>query len=73
MHDIKEQVSKLRNNKTKFNDFDLQDIVKFYAENAEILTLGEEVMVKGYIREGAKLLNIDMKDIQQVYNSYRRK
>lgn len=53
-------------------EFDLQELVKFFAENLESLTLGEEVMCKEYIRKGADNLKIHPKDIQDVFNSYRR-
>lgn len=54
------------------NDFDLQELVKIFAENKTKVTLGEEVMFKEYIRRGAKQLNIDMRDVQAVYNSYSK-
>ena len=55
----------------RLTDFDLQDYVKYFAENIESIPLGAEVAYKQYIRKGAQLLKIDIKDLQAVYNSYR--
>ena len=65
---MKKIINKIKNNKA--NGFDLQELIRFFAQNT--LTLGEEVMIKEYIRKGAKQLNIDARDLQGVYNSYKR-
>jgi len=64
---MKAIIKKIKNGKA--SEFDLQNLVKFFAQNE--LTLGEEVMIKEYIRKAATQLNIDMRDVQAVYNSYR--
>lgn len=56
----------------KANEFDVEELVKIFAENKMRVTLGEEVMFKEYIRRGAEQLGIDLRDIQAVYNSYSR-
>lgn len=52
--------------------FKLQDALQFLAENIEDMPLGAEIAFKEYIRKGATYLNIDIKDLQGVYNSYRK-
>jgi hypothetical protein len=68
---MKDIIVRIKNNTA--NDFDIQELVRSFAENAETVTLGEEIMFKEYIRKGANQLGIDLKDIQDVYNSYRKK
>jgi hypothetical protein len=52
--------------------FELQEAVKFFAENIDTMTLGAEVAFKEYIRKGAYLLDIHIEDLQAVYNSFRK-
>ena len=50
--------------------FDVQELVKALATKR--MTLGEETMLKGYIREGAEITEIHEQDLIDVYNSYSR-
>jgi len=58
--------------KKKLNDFDFQELVKFFAQNIENLTLCEEFAFKDEIRKSASFLKIDLHDVQAVYNFYRK-
>ena len=67
---MKKIISKIKNNTA--TEFDLQELVKFFAENAGKLSLGEEVICKSYIKKCAHNLNVSGKDLADVYNSYRK-
>lgn len=56
----------------KATEFDLQDLIKFFAENIESMTVADELICKEYIRKGASQLGLHPKDVQDVYNSYRK-
>lgn len=58
------------NNKT-LTQFQLQEAVKFFAENKDGMGLGAEIAFKEYIRKGAKFCEVEIEDLQQVYNSYK--
>ena len=58
-------------NKT-LTEFQLQDAVKYFAENIEKMPLGAEMGFKEYLRRGADLLSISTRDLQDVYNSFRK-
>lgn len=66
---MKEIIERIKNKEA--SEFDLQELVKFLAENLEKITLGEEMIAKEYIRKGALQLKVDMKDIQDAYQSFR--
>lgn len=57
-------------NSKGFTVFDLQEAVKFLAENIEKMTLDEELGFNEYIRRGAFILNIDLLYVKQTYQSY---
>jgi len=59
-------------NKTA-SEFDVQDLIKFFAENIESMNVADELVCKEYIRKGANQLGIHPKDVQDVFNSFRKK
>jgi hypothetical protein len=67
---MKNIINKIKKNKA--TQFDIQDLVEFFAKNLESLNVGEELMAKEYIRKGAEQTGIDPKDIQDVFNSFRK-
>jgi len=68
---MKSIIAKIK--KEKVSQFDIQELIKFFAENLENLTLSEEIMFKDYIRRGCELTDIHPKDAQDVFNSFRNK
>lgn len=67
---VKNLRESIKNN--TLTDFILQGYVKFFALNIDTMPLGAEVAFKEYIRKGATHLNIELEDLQAVYNSYRK-
>jgi hypothetical protein len=51
-------------------DFDFQEVLKFYAEHIELLTVGEEMMIKECIRKCYTFLDISPRDVNDVFKSY---
>jgi hypothetical protein len=68
--ELSKLIRKVKNEKA--THFDLQELVKFYAENKLTITIGEVIMLKEYIRKGAANLGVSMKDVQDVYNSFSK-
>jgi len=51
---------------------DLKGFVKQLAENIDKMDLGSLMGFKNYIRVGAEFLDIDLEDLNRVYNSFRK-
>jgi hypothetical protein len=68
---MKHIITKIK--KQKVSQFDVQELIKFFAENFESLTLSEEIMLKDYIRRGCELADIHPRDAQDVFNFFRKK
>jgi hypothetical protein len=65
------QIREAIENKT-LDDSQLRETIKFFAENIEKMTLGEEVAFKDYIKKGSEYLKIDISDIQNIYDSFKK-
>ncbi len=59
-------------NAKRVDQFKLQNAVKFLAENIETMPIGAEQAFKDLLRKGAKNAGIELQDLQDVYNSYRK-
>ena len=68
------KVTELRKivNAKRVDQFKLQSAVKFLAENIEMMPMGAVQAFKDLLRKGAINAGIELQDLQDVYNSYRK-